>query len=300
MTGDADLHEQAGLCALLDWYRHIGVDAIVDKAPHDRFAEFAAASARPAQTKAAAVISAVSPAMASSARTASIPGPLAADAARVALSAREAAAHAQSLDELRAAVAAFEGCPLKATATNLVFADGNPQARLMIVGEAPGAEEDATGRPFVGRAGQLLDRMLAAIGLDRTSVYIANVLPWRPPGNRDPSTLEVAACLPFTQRQIELVAPRWLVTVGKAATQTITGSADSIGRMRGKWIDVDIGVHRVATLPMLHPAYLLRTPAQKRLAWVDLRRLRRVMDETGGLERDRSGMDTDAIGEISR
>ena len=155
----------------------------------------------------------------------------------------------------------------------------------MIMGEAPGADEDASGRPFVGRAGQLLDRMLAAIGLDRSAVYIANVLPWRPPGNRDPSSLEVAACLPFTKRQIELVAPRWLVTVGKAATQTITGSTESITRMRGKWLEVDINAHRVATLPMLHPAYLLRTPAQKRSAWADLRRLRRVMDDADKRER---------------
>jgi DNA polymerase len=168
------------------------------------------------------------------------------------------------------------------TATNLVFADGNPQAPLMIVGEAPGADEDATGKPFVGRAGQLLDRMLTAIGLDRTGVYIANVLPWRPPGNRTPTPLEVAACLPFTQRQIELVAPRWLVTVGAAATHTITGAADGIMRLRGKWLEVDIGLHRVPVLPMLHPAYLLRTPAQKRLAWADLRKLRRVMDEAKG------------------
>ena len=191
----------------------------------------------------------------------------------------EAAAAARTLEELREALAAFEGCPLRATATNLVFADGNPGAPLMILGEAPGADEDASGKPFVGRAGQLLNRMLAAIGLDRNGVYISNVLPWRPPGNRTPTSLEVAACLPFTQRHIELVAPRWLVTVGAAATHTLTGTTDGILRLRGKWLEVDIGALRIATLPMLHPAYLLRTPAQKRLAWVDLRKLRRVMDE---------------------
>lgn len=261
-----------GLRALIDWYRHVGVESFVDAAPHDRFAEFEAvktsAASRPAPARpmpATPITLPASPA-------------LAADAAQVALSARESAGQAQTLDALRKALAAFEGCPLKQTATNLVFADGNPQAALMILGEAPGADEDATGTPFVGPAGQLLDRMLASIGLDRTSVYIANVLPWRPPGNRTPTPLEVAACLPFTQRQIELVAPKWLVTVGGSATQTITGASEGIMRLRGKWREIDIGLHRVPVLPMLHPAFLLRTPAQKRHAWTDLRRLRRVID----------------------
>ena len=274
MNGDVATQEIEGLRALLDWYRHIGVDAIVDAAPHDRFAEFAQAAearkAAPAQRPAEQAVQPARPAP---------PGVLAADAAGVALSAQEAAAAAETLDELRTALAAFDGCPLKSTATNLVFADGNPAAPLMILGEAPGADEDATGKPFVGRAGKLLDRMLAAIGLDRTGVYISNVLPWRPPGNRTPTPLEVAACLPFTLRHIELVGPRWLVTVGAAATQTLTGTSDGIMRLRGKWQEVDIGAHRIRLLPMLHPAYLLRTPAQKKLAWVDLRRLRRVMDE---------------------
>ena len=173
-----------------------------------------------------------------------MPVALAADAARVELSAREAAAAADDLPALQAMLAAFDGCPLKLTATNLVFADGNPQAPLMIVGEAPGADEEATGKPFVGRAGQLLDRMLASIGLDRTGVYIANVLPWRPPGNRTPTPLEVAACLPFTQRQIELVAPRWLITVGAAATHTLTGTD---GRHHAAARQMARGRHRAAS-----------------------------------------------------
>lgn len=279
MNADAAAQDIEGLRALLDWYRHIGVEAIVDAAPHDRFAEFAqAAEARKTTPAQRAPEQAVQPARPAP------PGVLAADAAGVALSAQEAAAAAQTLEDLRHALAAFDGCPLKSTATNLVFADGNPAAPLMILGEAPGADEDATGKPFVGRAGQLLDRMLAAIGLDRTGVYISNVLPWRPPGNRTPTPLEVAACLPFTLRHIELVGPRWLVTVGAAATQTLTGTTDGIMRLRGKWQEVDIGVHRIRLLPMLHPAYLLRTPAQKKLAWVDLRRLRRVMDEAKPVE----------------
>ena len=279
MNADAAAQDIEGLRALLDWYRHIGVEAIVDAAPHDRFAEFAqAAEARkntPAQRPPEQAVQPARPAP---------PGVLAADAAGVALSAQEAAAAAQTLEDLRHALAAFDGCPLKSTATNLVFAEGNPAAPLMILGEAPGADEDTTGKPFVGRAGQLLDRMLAAIGLDRSGVYISNVLPWRPPGNRTPTPLEVAACLPFTLRHIELVGPRWLVTVGAAATQTLTGTTDGIMRLRGKWQEIDIGVHRIRLLPMLHPAYLLRTPAQKKLAWVDLRRLRRVMDEAKPVE----------------
>ena len=263
---------------MLDWYRHIGVESIVDEGPHDRFAECAQIlSARVADAPRPAV---ALPPIATPARP-SPPGLLAADSARVSLSAHETAAAVGSLEELRAALEAFDGCPLKYTATNLVFADGNPRAPLMILGEAPGAEEDASGKPFVGRAGQLLDKMLAAIGLDRTGVYIANVLPWRPPGNRDPSVLEVAACLPFTRRQVELVAPRWLITVGKAATHTMTGTTDPISRLRGRWLDADVGAHRVRLMPMLHPAYLLRTPGQKRAAWTDLRKLRRVMDEAG-------------------
>ena len=237
-----------GLRALLDWYRHIGVEAIVDDAPHDRFAEYSASSSRPMPSGQMPAL----PLRSSAVARPAVPALLAADAAHVALSAQEAAAAATTLDELRAALEAFDGCPLKRTATNLVFADGNPKAPLMILGEAPGADEDATGFPFVGRAGQLLDRMLAAIGLDRTGVYLANILPWRPPGNRDPSSLEVAACLPFTQRQVELVAPRWLLTLGKAASQTITGSTDSISRARGKWVDVNIGLIRVRVMPMLH------------------------------------------------
>ncbi len=278
MTIDAQLHDSESLRTLLEYYRHIGVEAIVDEAPHDRFAECARlVAAREATIAKPAVQAAPSPQPARPAAA----GPLSADAARVELSAREAAADATTLVQLRAAFEKFDGCPLKATATNLVFADGNPAAPLMILGEAPGADEDASGKPFVGRAGQLLDKMLAAIGLDRSGVYISNVLPWRPPGNRDPSTLEIAACLPFTRRHVELVAPRWLITVGKAATHTMTGTTDAISRMRGRWLDVDIGTHRVRVMPMLHPAFLLRTPGQKRAAWADLRKLRRVMDEAG-------------------
>jgi DNA polymerase len=197
-----------------------------------------------------------------------------------ALRAQEAAGSAHSLAELRAALAAFDGCPLAATATNLVFADGNPEAGLMLVGEGPGAEEDRAGKPFVGPSGQFLDRMLASIGLDRTQVLITNLIPWRPPGNRNPTDNEVLTCLPFLLRHIALVRPRRLVLLGALATRAILGGTAGIRRLRGRWAQASIpGLDEpVAALPMLHPAYLLRTPGAKRDAWADIILLRRTLD----------------------
>ena len=190
------------------------------------------------------------------------------------------AAAAATPEALRAALAGFEECALRATATNLVFADGNPQAGLMLIGEAPGAEEDREGRPFVGRSGQLLDRMLASIGLDRSGFLITNLIPWRPPGNRNPTDAEVALCLPFLFRHIVLTRPRHLVLLGALATKAITGSSRGIRQMRGRWVEVAIpGLdHPLPALPMFHPAYLLRTPGAKRDAWADLIALRRRLD----------------------
>jgi DNA polymerase len=202
-------------------------------------------------------------------QTAAIP-----DGAQVAR-ARELAHEARTLDELREQLAAFDGCNLKFTAKNLVFADGNPQADLMFVGEAPGRDEDIEGLPFVGRSGQLLNRMLAAIGRDRQSAYIANVIPWRPPGNRTPTPIETEICRPFIERQIELVAPKVLVTLGNPSTKTLLNTQAGIMRMRGNWQE-----HRTAggiaipTMPTLHPAYLLRNPAAKKLAWRDFLEIR--------------------------
>lgn len=184
--------------------------------------------------------------------------------------ARERAAAASTLDELRSAMESFEGCNLRLTAKQLVFADGNPQADLMLVGEAPGRDEDIEGLPFVGRSGQLLDRMLAAIGRDRTSVYIANVIPWRPPGNRTPTPIETEICRPFIERQIELVGPKVLVTLGSPSAKTILRTTEAITRLRGNWrIHVTPSGMEVPTMPTLHPAYLLRTPAHKKFAWRD-------------------------------
>ncbi|MGD1037558.1 MAG: uracil-DNA glycosylase [Roseiarcus sp.] len=260
----------------LRWWSEAGVDLALDETPHDRFAE----SAAPAARRAPAPVAAPPPRPSESPRQAPALTAAPDEAQR---SAREAAAAARDLEELRAALERFEGCGLKATATQLVFSDGAPEARIMLVGEAPGGDEDRIGRPFVGRAGQLLDRMLASIALDRTKVYIANVVPWRPPGNRTPTPQETAVCLPFVRRQIALVAPRLIVCLGGSATQTLLAVKEGITRARGVWRDYqgDDGAS-IPTLPMFHPAYLLRQPAAKRQAWADLRKLARAIDEIGG------------------
>ncbi len=194
--------------------------------------------------------------------------------------AREDASRAPSLDALQQSLAAFDGCSLKFTAKNLVFADGNPKARIMMVGEAPGRDEDLEGRPFVGKAGQLLDRMLTSIGLDRTQVYIANVIYWRPPGNRTPTPMETEICRPFIERQIALVDPDILVFLGGVSAKSFLPGPDGILRLRGKWTEWTIpGGRTIPALPMLHPAYLLRQPAQKKLAWRDLLSLKKRATE---------------------
>jgi DNA polymerase len=268
------------LAALLRWYDEIGVDLAVDELPHDRFGEV---EDEPAPIAALPIQAAPKPARIAPRMEAPRPAPAIAPAAisalssdAVVLSAREAAERAQTLDELRLALDSFEGCTLRRTATQLVFADGNPQSRIMFVGEAPGAEEDRAGKPFVGRSGQLLDRMLASIGLDRTSAYITNVVPWRPPGNRTPTPLETAACLPFTRRHIELAGCEILVCLGNPATQILLGAKDGIMRTRGRWLEFDAGSRSIRAMPMLHPAFLLRQPGHKRLAWRDLRELARA------------------------
>jgi DNA polymerase len=185
--------------------------------------------------------------------------------------AMEIAAGCTTLEELKSALEAFEGCALKRTAKHTVFADGTPAHHIMFIGEAPGAEEDRQGKPFVGRAGQLLDKMLASIGLDRAAnTYITNVLNWRPPGNRDPSPEEAGTCLPFLRRHIELVAPEIIVLLGATAARHVTGRTEGIMRMRGEWLEYHVGGKMVPVMPALHPAYLLRQPSHKKLAWRDL------------------------------
>jgi uracil-DNA glycosylase len=194
-----------------------------------------------------------------------------------------AAASATSLAELQAALEAFDGCALKRTATNTVFADGVAQAPVMLIGEAPGRDEDRSGKPFVGRAGQLLDKMLASIGLDRkTNAYITNVINWRPPDNRDPSPEEAAACLPFLRRHIELANPQVIILLGAVAARHVVGVSDGIMKLRGRWMDYRVGNRMVPLMPTLHPAYLLRQPAHKKLAWRDLQSVKARLEALAG------------------
>lgn len=270
---DAVSPDEPGPYELLSWYAEMGVTEALDEEPHDHFSEPAPLPAqRPFATLAGRVPGGAPP-------PASRPIAAAATAPDDAtLTARALAREAHTLDELRAALATFEGCALKATAKNLVFADGNPEGRVMMVGEAPGADEDRLGLPFVGRSGQLLDRMLAAIGLTRKDdVYIANLLPWRPPGNRTPTPQEVAICLPFIQRQIELANPEILICIGGPSAQGLLGFKGILAS-RGKWVEYDTGSRRIRAMATLHPAYLLRQPLQKRLVWRDLRALKTALE----------------------
>jgi DNA polymerase len=192
--------------------------------------------------------------------------------------ARDAVKGIGTLEELRTALGAFDGCALKSTATQLVFADGNPQAKLMFVGEAPGRDEDIEGLPFVGRSGKLLDRMIAAIGLDRSSVYIANIIPWRPPGNRTPTPQESQICLPFIRRQIELANPDILVCLGGPSAQTLLGIKEGITKSRGRWFNYHTGTREIRAMATFHPAFLLRSPLQKRLAWRDFLAIKKALE----------------------
>lgn len=265
--------------ALLDFYAAAGVDAAVGETPADRLTTVHADVAIPADPipepkRQPAVYVQSAPSV-----VAPSPGaPAAPDIAVMA--AREAARSATSLDELRGILAKFEGCALRTTAKQLVFADGNPRARVMFVGEAPGREEDLEGLPFVGRSGKLLDLMMAAIGLDRTGAYIANIIPWRPPGNRTPTPQESQICLPFTLRQIELANPDILVCLGGPASQTLLGVKDGIKRTRGRWFDFHTGTREIRAIATFHPAYLLRSPLEKRFAWRDFLAIKKALAGT--------------------
>lgn len=263
----------------LRWWIRAGVNCALSETPQNRFANDAAEEA---------ALEANAPAaMRAPPRTASETGPRASQGAAAAgpaeaaeIAARALAAAATDLETLRSLMADFDGCALKRTATQLVFADGIAGSPVMFVGEAPGGDEDRIGRPFVGRAGQLLDRMLNAVGLDRRQVYIANIVPWRPPGNRTPTLQETQTCLPFIARQIELADPELLVCLGAPSAQTLLGLKAGITRARGSWITYPRENGRtIPALAMLHPAYLLRQPAQKRLAWADMRALASALKE---------------------
>jgi DNA polymerase len=278
--------------ALLKLYIDWGADEAIETTPQSRL------GATAAPTPPARIHAPVQPGFSEAPRSIAPPPPQAAPrpaAPRIDLrklgpmdqaaieSARDFARNAQSLEELKAALARYDGVSLRKTATNLVFADGNPKAEIMLVGEAPGADEDRQGLPFVGVSGQLLDRMMAAIGYDRTTFYITNVCFWRPPGNRKPTEAELAAQQPFVLRHIELVSPKVLVLVGGSSAQMLLGTNEGITRLRGKWFDYrsDGLAQPIPTLPIFHPAYLLRQPELKREAWRDLLKLRIRLDALG-------------------
>ena len=299
---DADDNET--LAALLAWYREMGADEAVGETPIDWMAHGAAAPGAavrerfvvPAAVAAAVPVSAAAPVAAAPRPSLpaaanqvparpppggqpSRPAPAVAREARSFPSgppdvsqhaARTAAAGAASLAALETALRSFDGCGLKATAKNLCFYRGADRARVMLIGEAPGRDEDLEGKPFVGPAGQLLDRMLASIGLTEADVHITNIVYWRPPGNRTPTPQEATVCRPFLDRQIALVAPEFVIPLGGAAAKQMLNAAEGIMRLRGRWQAGEFGGHRVRLLATLHPAYLLRTPAAKRLAWRDL------------------------------
>jgi DNA polymerase len=315
------------LAALLDWYREMGADTAVadspvnwlergDAAPGHTFRlPEAGPEARPAaeaktpETKARAPANpagspneprtqtdprradprlpaqAVSPAQRSEARPSFAATPP--DAAEIA--ARTLAAKAENLEQLEAALRAFDGCGLKATAKNLCFYRGAARARLMIIGEAPGREEDLEGKPFVGPAGQLLDKMLAALSLGEADVHITNVVYWRPPGNRTPTPQESQVCRPFLERQMDLVEPDVVLLLGGAAAKQVLDVTEGIMRIRGKWREITSGQRGIKTMATLHPAYLLRTPAAKRHAWRDLLAVEAALSgETGTPKKTRS------------
>jgi uracil-DNA glycosylase len=258
--------------ALLAWQVELGADEAILDAPVDRFELPEAPRTAPASAPVPVPVSAPAPMpVAPAAQPAATSAAEKADIEAVLARARDLASGARSLPELEAALAAFDGCELRLGARNLVFSDGDPRARVMIVGEAPGKDEDEQGKPFVGRAGQLLDAMFAAIGLSRRSedpasaLYITNMLPWRPPQNREPTPEEISMLQPFVRRHVELAGPEILVLMGNSACQGLLGRK-GITRLRGTWEDV---LGRPA-LPMFHPAFLLRQPAEKARAWADL------------------------------
>ncbi|MCU0895548.1 MAG: uracil-DNA glycosylase [Rhodospirillales bacterium] len=266
------------LAALLAWYLEAGVDETIGEEPLDRYAPLPAEPVASSSDDADAEpprpppTSGAAPAWPSIAHR----PPVAA--------AVSAAAEAATLEELRAMLAGFDGCALAKTATNLVFGEGCATARVVLIGEAPGSEEDRRGLPFVGPSGQLLGRMLGSIGLTRDSVFISNTVFWRPPGNRSPSSGEVAVCMPFLERMIELIDPLILVALGGPAANALLGRGESIGKLRGRWFTYQTPrlPRPIATTALFHPAYLLRTPGQKRLAWRDLLALRHKLDDLGG------------------
>ncbi len=282
---------QDDVLALLGWMQTMGIDAAVDETAHDWLSrgneppgtafQWPKPDQEPGRAAGVAHVARLSTAPAAPRLRLPAGSELTRPRAATPLGAGEAETGARriarsvdSLEGLEAALRDFDGCGLKSTATKLCFYRGAPQADIMFIGEAPGRDEDLAGKPFVGRAGRLLDKMLGTIGLSEANVHITNIVYWRPPGNRTPTPQEALACRPFLERQIELVSPKMLVAVGGSAAKEVLGAAEGIMRLRGKWREVSIGDRKIPAIATLHPAYLLRTPAAKQLAWMDLLQIR--------------------------
>ncbi len=263
---------------VLRFYLDAGVDETAGDVPLDRYAlsQTAQTKPQPAATPSQSIPRSAGRKVQPVATSPVTPRQAAVDTQ----SAAAAANAATTLEALRAALEAFEGCALKATAKSTVFADGNPDARLMVIGEAPGGDEDRQGLPFVGVSGKLLDRMLEAIGYTRDTAYISNVIPWRPPGNRKPTPEEVGLCVPFIERHVVLVKPAVILMVGGLSAKTLLNRSEGITRLRGRWEEVSLpGLDTpIPALATFHPAYLLRSPQQKRLAWRDLLAVKEKLD----------------------
>lgn len=255
----------------LRWYLDAGVDETIGNAPVDRFAASAEALAAKKMPP-PAINMAGETAKAAAAPPAKTTAPATQPTPQAVQSAYALAASATDLVGLQAALETFDGCALKETATHMVFGDGNEKARVVLIGEAPGADEDRLGKPFVGASGQLLDKMLASIGIAREDVFVSNTVFWRPPGNRTPTSAEVAVCAPFVERLVELVDPDIVVALGGAAASALLGKTESVGKLRGKWQEYATPKlsRPAAAMVMYHPAYLLKSPGQKRHAWRDL------------------------------
>jgi uracil-DNA glycosylase len=275
MTQDQQTAQTMSPLDALRWHVEMGLDEVVDEMPVDRYAT--AQQPHPATPATAPAIQPPQDMPQAEPRQASGQALAPAEGARDAIA---VAAGAQSIDELRERLEGFEGCALKFTATNTVFADGDPSSDLMLIGEAPGVDEDRQGLPFVGASGQLLNRMLAALGRERDTAYISNILFWRPPGNRSPTDAETAACLPFVQRHIELAKPKVLVFLGGSSAKTMLSRKEGIMRLRGKWFDyTSDGLDApIPAMPTFHPAFLLRQSAQKREAWRDFLSIQEKLD----------------------
>ncbi len=263
------------IAELLQWYLHAGVDTALEDRPVDQFEQTRLQVeqrkknlAKPSLQKDIIRAKQAGAQPANQSGSAAIP-----DETAIA-NARSLAKNAKTLDELRQILSDFKGCNLRLSAKSLVFGGGNPDAKIMLVGEAPDRDEDKHGQPFVGRSGQLLDRMLAAIGLSREEVYLTNIIPWRPPGNRAPTPQETEICRPFIERQIELVSPQILVLLGGVSAKILLNTTQNILRLRGSWHECELPNTTLKAMPTLHPSYLLNQPVQKKLAWHDLLKIR--------------------------